>query len=140
MAPPKRQKRSKKDTSNMISLRDFRQWLTGVEDMSGDDWVPDQKQWAIIRAKINDITESAIVEKQPAPVASQTPSIPVPLVIGEQQPSTDFSAMTIPVPSGRSAPISAKPNSMMASLDESGMPTVTPDIDTSSGGYNSGFA
>ena len=40
-----------KDPS-LITVKEFKMWLQGVEEMQMDDWSPDQRLWAKIRAKI----------------------------------------------------------------------------------------
>ena len=37
------------------SLKEFRAWLEGMEEMLGDEWVPSKDQWKRIRNKINTI-------------------------------------------------------------------------------------
>ena len=46
-----------------ITIKDFKMWLEGVEEMQASDWVPDARQWQRIREKINSIEDIA-----PAPV------------------------------------------------------------------------
>ena len=41
-----------KDPS-LITVKEFKMWLQGVEEMQPDGWSPDQRQWAKIRAKID---------------------------------------------------------------------------------------
>ena len=44
--------RKKKQT-----LAEFRAWLDGIEELQPETWAPDATQWALIREKINSITE-----------------------------------------------------------------------------------
>lgn len=45
-----------------ISVNEFRSWISGVEDMQGDDWFPTQEQWIKIRNKITLLQESNIAQ------------------------------------------------------------------------------
>lgn len=73
---------SKRKTKNNESMTvpEFRQWLSGVEDMQPDGWVPNAEQWKKIRAKIASLSEDSIVEEtvyqQPPAFISATPQIP----------------------------------------------------------------
>jgi len=60
------------------TLRDFRQWLAGVEEMQGSDWHPTTEQWKKIREKIDQITEGAPLAAPYVPMAPQQfqPGIP----------------------------------------------------------------
>ena len=132
----KRQKRKNKEE---ITLRDFRQWLSGVEDMQGTDWIPDSKQWNIIRDKINTITDDVAGNEQDVVIPSGP--VPRPPFIPPNGAPNSFDLTPQLQPSGvPPAPLSQKANSTMASSDQPGIPTTTPDIDTTSGTYNSGFA
>ena len=58
-----------KDPS-LITVKEFKMWLQGVEEMQPDGWSPDQRQWAKIRAKIDIITEAESIEPVPAKYAT----------------------------------------------------------------------
>jgi len=49
----KRAKTEDKEQEKPITLRDFRAWLQGVEDMQEEEWTPTAEQWKRIRHKIN---------------------------------------------------------------------------------------
>lgn len=57
---PRRKSTRKQDAT--ISISEFKQWLSGVEDMQENGWVPDAAQWAKIRSKIDLIVEDEVVE------------------------------------------------------------------------------
>jgi len=40
-----------------MTLNEFNQWLSGVEDMQEDGWCPDPKQWSKIRQKLNEVVK-----------------------------------------------------------------------------------
>ena len=113
-----------------ITIKEFRMWLEGVEEMQDDDWVPDAKQWARIRAKIDSVVESTAPQamvtynSQPAPSYGQPAG-----GYAHEFPSTFDIPPTFPtgptLPSG-------------ASLGGLNL-TKTPDIDTTSGNYQSKF-
>jgi hypothetical protein len=116
----------KEDT---ISLKDFKSWLQGVEDMQEDDWIPNAVQWKKIRSKINllDDAQQAPYRQNNSPVVN-TPQYmsPMPMPIPMPSPSQGFSSAFdtyIPPPAGPSILASPK----------------TPDIDTSDGSYQTGY-
>lgn len=57
MSNPRRINKSKKEVQDdTIDIDTFKAWLSGVEDMQGDDWTPSAEQWKKIRSKINLLT------------------------------------------------------------------------------------
>jgi hypothetical protein len=42
-----------------ITVQEFKAWLSGVEDMQGEDWHPSAEQWAKIRSKIFSIKDTS---------------------------------------------------------------------------------
>lgn len=60
-------KRNKGKATETINVSEFRQWLSGVEDMQPDGWSPTAEQWKKIRAKIDALSEEASVEEPVAP-------------------------------------------------------------------------
>lgn len=57
---PKIENKETKETT--ITLRDFKAWLQGVEDMQEAGWTPNAEQWKRIRHKIDLITAVVAVE------------------------------------------------------------------------------
>lgn len=49
-------KKVKEAQDESIDIDTFKAWLSGVEDMQGDDWTPTAEQWKKIRSKINLLT------------------------------------------------------------------------------------
>lgn len=117
----------KKNTD--LSLSEFKAWLDGVEEMQPKDWAPNRAQWSTIRKKIDMIVESEISGTdavQPAPQQMQHTPQPAP-----HQYQTSLSQ-------NPSATIAPKPNSLQPAGNQPGS-LKTPDIDTTSGNYESSF-
>lgn len=97
MSATPRRKTSKKAAQETISISEFKQWLSGVEDMQEADWVPDAAQWAKIRAKVELLSEDELepaVQYAPGlrePVyAVANPGAPIPYV---PPPHQDYSSL-----------------------------------------------
>ena len=123
-------------TTPSITIKEFRMWLEGVEEMQEEGWVPDAKQWARIRTKINSIEDAPLPKRTEAQVPQYNTYNP-----NEVAPSG-----YIPEPF-------QIPTTVLANPASGGLPgmgnapafpgglvtTKTPDIDTSVGGYVSKF-
>lgn len=57
-----------------ISVREFRAWLSGVEEMQPDGWSPDAGQWKKIREKINTLADSVVHETTVQNITNNTAS------------------------------------------------------------------
>lgn len=143
-----------------ITLKEFKMWLQGVEEMQADGWVPDARQWTRIREKIDQILEE---ETPPAMhyapgVRRAAPGGEVALPPGSElvfQPMNTSpppaSGAAAAAPSAlNTAPAASSPRSPRVTSTPSGVPVTlardsqvpvkTPDIDTSNGKeYNSNF-
>ena len=136
----------------MISIKEFKMWLEGVEEMQADDWTPDNRQWKRIRDKIDLIRE----EEPPVRIARESGSsgnVHIPgmeSVFPPMNTNPPGPGASEPGPSSLNAagPTTPQPPRAMATSTKSGMPVAlskgdgqvkTPDIDTSNGKYNSGF-
>ena len=144
--------RKKKQT-----LAEFRAWLDGIEELQPETWAPDATQWALIREKINNITE-------PKPDAA-THKLLQELLNGiGKDTNTNLNTMRTgnnpyamsphanlppaPPPQGVPAgPIDMTPAAAQQApvvltpapeLDLSATPA--PNLDTTDGNYNSGFS
>lgn len=132
----KRTKRKPKQT-----LAEFRAWLSGVEELQLDEWSPTREQWLLIRERIDKIIEPEpeiihVNQGMPAPnrpvERPMVPGIiPPPPVIGGIPPdaiieSGNAPANIPPLPSEMPQPGAAQRS-------------VTPNIDTTNGNYESGF-
>ena len=47
-----------------LTIKEFKMWLRGVEEMQPDGWSPSQQQWARIREKIDSIEEGSTPPQQ----------------------------------------------------------------------------
>ena len=84
MSNPRRVNKSKKEVQDdTIDIDTFKAWLSGVEDMQGDDWTPSAEQWKKIRSKINLLT---ITEYEDPKHFPQQPIYRGPGQIGGMQP------------------------------------------------------
>lgn len=131
-----------------MSLTEFRAKLEGIEMFQGDDWCPTKEQWDLIRKMIN-----FIEEEEPEVVYREAPTQYQPGT-WHQQPQQPQQARQPQQPVG--LPPAQFPESSLPDIDftdpkqlekiarpvaQSEQRAVkTPDIDTSSGNYNSPFA
>lgn len=142
-------KYSKKNQSNKkTSVREFKAWLSGVEEMQPLDWVPDASQWKVIRAKIDTITEEqqsgAVVNAAVQPFAGRPEMAKesTPAKVTGSKPTVkrvvDQSAPPTP-PAGTVAMAGMKPDRAPPLIETPDGKIKTPDIDTSKAGYKSPF-
>lgn len=144
-----------------ISVKEFRMWLQGVEEMQADNWVPNSQQWKRIRAKIDQIegteTYPATYAARPVPYGPAAPTGGEPLPPGMElvfpprdgsapaasgSPTPTPSGLNVPTPPSQPAPrATATPSGMPVTLatGSPNVPVKTPDVDTSKGNYNSQF-
>jgi hypothetical protein len=113
-----------------LSLRDFRSWLSGVEEMQDDGWSPSAEQWRRIRVKIDMIKDEPSVGVTNTSPAAKVPVYPTSTTPVAAPPST---FERVPVPA---APPQIPSNVPMASVD--GQIIKTPSSDTV--GYKTSFA
>jgi len=126
-----------KKTQQPLTLAEFRAWLSGVEDLHPKNWHPDAAQWKLIRDKMMCIIED------PAPVVEAQPTLYYPPGVRSAPP-----AMTGGLPPGITPPppVGGIPAGEIAMSPEAkkllnaGGTSKTPDVDTSSGSYNSSFS
>ena len=126
------QKKAQKE----VTLAEFKAWLEGVEELQDRNWVPDLKQWKLIRNKIKKISDTAPV----APISNTE----VPLLQPQTQTPTASALGIPPAPiSGGVGGIPVNAEIIGPSPDAQAMLTgetrKTPDIDTSTGQYASDF-
>lgn len=128
-----------KKRNKKISLKEFRAWLEGVEELQPKDWSPSSEQWKLIRDKIKYIND-AETELLSQPVREVMPTVPMRSGLAPELHMDP----TLPVPP---PPIGGIPSGDVVMspeakrlLQNSGQmsPTKTPDID-SSNGYESTF-
>jgi len=128
-------KRKQKQT-----LREFRAWLEGVEELQPENWSPNREQWARIRERIDGIKEEAqrpiepTRSAQPAQPTNTTPQKPVIY----QQPSSILPPPPAPggLPPGE---IEMTPAAKQMLNPGPGGKAKTPDMDSSDGNVESPF-
>lgn len=117
------------------TLNEFRAWLQGVEEMQDDDWIPSIEQWKLIRDRIDNIIEPPTAPTVPSPLFTTpiTPASPKP---NFDAPVTGSSFDNVTIDPSQETPKAPKQGQLPTTLGSE----KTPDIDSSIGGYKSGFA
>ncbi len=115
------------------SLKEFRAWLQGVEELQEENWSPSRDQWVLIRDKIDGIAEEkpAVVNQVVAPNNMQPQPARLPASITPPPPVGGL-------PNGQITPMSTEAQKMLN--PGAGVKAKTPDIDTADGNVNSAFA
>lgn len=132
-------KTTQKGKRKAISLREFRAWLDGVEELQPQGWHPTQEQWMLIRTKIDCIeerenlsTENQMKVKQP----SSYNTIPTPPSILPPLPPSGLAPSPQPyMPPPPTQPVGAIGGGI---VDVTGR-VRTPNIDTTQNGFESPF-
>lgn len=131
-----------------VTLKEFRAWLEGVEELQPKEWSPTAEQWKLIRAKIDSIVEETSKVVQHAPVKEEVRNSPP--VAGQRPPAPPPGESNLPpgvpafpeVPSNipaEAANITVSPEAARLMNPASDGKTKTPEIDTSDGNFNSPF-
>lgn len=127
-----------------ITIKEFRMWLQGVEEMQDPGWVPSPAQWSRIREKINHIEEAesepVVVYQQPAPVQQHYPVPPTGVPMGNEMPGIPAGPSSLGMTPRPPMPASPPPSGLFATPESPSMPVRTPNIDTTNGQYQSSFA
>ena len=150
-----------KAKAKTISIKEFKMWLEGVEEMQEENWTPDARQWKRIREKIEqieEVTASAPMWAPPghrprgtADESSLPPGMELVFPPMNGAPPSTTGGTTQPVPSAlnvgpaqptgqpvrRASTASGMPVTL--STGDSKTPVKTPDVDTSKGNYDSQF-
>lgn len=125
-----------------ITVKEFKMWLEGVEEMQEAGWTPNNTQWQRIRQKINEIAESASAASTAAPVQPVQPMVqpnPGPVTFAPSSFAPPTAMQPAPMHPGYAQPNMPPPGAPFAN----GSPNIavkTPAIDTSDGTYTSSFA
>jgi len=123
-----------------LTLAEFKMWLLGVEEMQDDGWVPSPDQWKRIRNRIDAIEEPIA---QPMVYHATDTIPPYPIARGDV-PQHPQPAQLDQVYGHPSAILGVSPTNQPTSpLFATGVNnalTKTPNIDTTNGNYQSGFA
>lgn len=115
-----------------ITIKEFRMWLQGVEEMQDSAWVPNPVQWKRIREKIDTIEEESqnIVPQ----FVHNMPFIP-PVQQAALPPEMVYHAATSSIPPSSSMTVVPTPAIPSGCLNGGR----TPNIDTTNGKYDSNF-
>jgi hypothetical protein len=126
-------KKSKKKIKQ-CTLSEFRAWLSGVEEMQPDEWIPNKTQWELIREKI----DSIIVEEVIQTVTQQIPSGMINRQVEYQPQPQQFNIQ--PLPQEHIVPIDYEisPEAQVLLYGKGGKHK-TPNLDTSDGTYRTSF-
>lgn len=123
-----------------LTIKEFKMWLRGVEEMQPEGWSPSQQQWTRIREKIDSITETAPTS-QPQPQQQQQQVVyrdPIPQApVYPQQVVHAQPGLTQQRGPTYSAP--APNNPLFGNADTPAIAVKTPNVDTSAGGYEPAF-
>lgn len=139
-----------------LSVKEFKMWLQGVEEMQEENWTPDARQWSRIREKIDQIADAPAANENyvayravPAggnaafpptvfPPLDGTPPVSPGAGAPVPQPSALNSTPTLPQPPRTAVTPSGMP---VALSNNPSKPAKMPDIDTSNGKpYTTPFA
>lgn len=124
----------KKDKA--LTVKEFKMWLEGVEEMQADGWTPNDTQWKRIREKINVLIEGQpVYQEMTVPNMGMAPNMPmtVPMPTGNPLEMMNINPAAFQTPS---APPPGAPFGTNSSA-----PVKTPNVDTSGGKpYKSSFA
>ncbi len=120
-----------------ITLNEFKMWLSGVEEMQMNDWVPNDVQWKKIREKIDTIVDSGSVSTPQQQILHREPRVGS---REQEQPVVRYDGPVQFAPSGLSNVPAAPPsnNALFGNADNPGSTVKTPNID-SSNGYTPAF-
>jgi len=123
-----------------LTIKEFKMWLQGVEEMQDENWIPTATQWKRIREKIDDINDQApAAPAQPAPVMYAPPAPTYATPAGP----TVLAPGGMGNPAGATAPSFAPappPAGVPLASGSEQIPVKTPNIDTTNGQYRSAFA
>ena len=126
------------DNTKKLTIKEFRMWLEGVEEMQEEGWTPNTVQWRRIRDKLNEIddTPSGVLHRAAAPVSNaqmiEPPRPPAPSGPVQFAPP-GIGGGVFPTPSAELAQRPFMP-------ETTGMAVRTPNIDTTGGNYVSAFS
>ena len=118
-----------------MSLSQFKSWLEGVEEMQEADWHPSATQWKTIRDKFD-----LIVEPKPEPVSARAPApVPAGPMPVYQPPRPAAAPAWDNPPAMPEAEMTPAARALLAGGAGPGAKTVTPDVDTTDGNFESPF-
>lgn len=92
-----RERIMKKKIKKKYTLREFKAWLSGIEEIQPDDWHPDWDQWRLIRDRMDNIVadvQEKIIEREVEVIKE----IPIPVPVPSQAAPPAPSALAPPGP------------------------------------------
>ena len=115
-----------------LTVKEFKYWLEGVEEMQDEGWYPDPRQWKRIREKIGLLDEAAsmMTEVQAAGLTSIAPGIMA--FPPNVNPNNPLERMNID-PANFPQPTARPPGNGPFLNDDTSKPAKTPNIDTGPG-------
>lgn len=119
------------EKAKSITIKEFKMWLQGVEEMQDTGWTPNATQWQRIRDKISQIAEEQVVVGSTGPVLYRGADSMIPRPGPSVQPAH---------PSALEMPEQPRSAAGVPVATGSGTAVKTPDIDTSRAGYKTPFA
>lgn len=130
------------DSTQKITIKEFRMWLQGVEEMQDSAWTPNPTQWQRIREKIDTINDevepSRSIERDPSPyLGNELPGVAAPQTTLQPWPNVDHQIPYLPTPP---AIPQSPPHGLFGTPELPQIPARTPNIDTANGNYQSSFA
>ena len=135
-----KEKKEKKE-EKVVTIRDFKVLIEGMDMVLGDDWVPTDDQWKRIRAKIDAMikTEDRAADR-PVPLMPGAGNVDSRRIVADDRLPGNFPEVPSTVPAGAVA--LPPPSALTPPVTPTNAPpeeTVkTPDIDSSQG-YSSQF-
>jgi len=137
----------KNEQPKPLTVKEFRIWLQGVEEMQDADWTPSAAQWKRIREKLELVNDAQPVGLKPVgPVYRNNepptlpPGFPIPPMYaapgaGDPPPPVAGPSSLAPTPQVPAAPRQVRTlNGLPVTLASgNGQTAKTPDIDTSHG-------
>lgn len=87
-----------------LTVKMFKMWISGVEEMQSEEWTPTPAQWSVIRKKIDMLDEepSAVAAPGgdffvPRPMDGQPPRMHTPSIPGLPIPDTTLATSAGPI-------------------------------------------
>lgn len=120
-----------------MSVREFKAWLSGVEEMQPEGWFPDVEQWKKIRDKISTLDETNVED---IPRKGMPAQAPVRDVVGSRPPQVSQFPHRPNVGEGLNPPIISPVHMPAIPPGPSALSDgKTPNLDTSKEPYKSPF-
>lgn len=131
-------------SAEKLTVKEFRMWLCGVEEMQADDWVPSAGQWQKIREKIDllkDGPDAPSIDYSANAITAWVPPYPsTPISDINSLPAVPAGPSTIPNTTSIAPRAPASPVHLAGPFaTDTSSRVQTPNIDSSDGQYKSSF-